>query len=201
MARIPTVAARRAGWGVRLAYYFTRRTLARLTGRSPERVIEPLAVFAHVPPLLQAYGRLEQATARLHRLPTRLSDLAELKAATVTRCEFCIDLGSQVARRRSGVSDAHLLALPHHRTSLLFTDLEKLVMDYAAGMSRTPVDVPDGLFAKLRQHLDDAQMVELTFLIALENLRGRFNLAVGIGSAGFSDGMVCALPDSDGAAA
>ena len=61
-------------------------------------------------------------------------------------------------------------------------------------MSRTPVNVPDELFGRLRRHLDDGQLVELTHHIALENMRGRFNLALGIGPAGFSDGMVCAVP-------
>ncbi len=61
-------------------------------------------------------------------------------------------------------------------------------------MSRTPVDVTDALFARLRAHFDDAQLVELTYVIALENLRGRFNLALGVGPAGFSDSMVCAAP-------
>ena len=62
-------------------------------------------------------------------------------------------------------------------------------------MSRTPVDVPDGLVAKLLEHLDEGQLVELTHVIALENMRGRFNLALGIGAAGFSEGMVCAVPE------
>ena len=61
-------------------------------------------------------------------------------------------------------------------------------------MSRTPVAVSDALFARLREQFDDAQLVELTHVIALENMRGRFNLALGIGAAGFSDGMVCAVP-------
>lgn len=69
------------------------------------------------------------------------------------------------------------------------------MLDYAVAMTRTPVEVPDDLFNKLRLHLDEDQLVELTHHIALENLRGRFNLALGIGAAGFSDGMVCALPD------
>jgi len=84
--------------------------------------------------------------------------------------------------------------LPHYRESELFTRVEKLVLDYAVGMSRTPVVVPDALFAELRKHFDDAQLVELTHLIALENLRGRFNLALGVGAAGFSEGLVCAVP-------
>lgn len=68
------------------------------------------------------------------------------------------------------------------------------MLDYAVGMSRTPVEVSDALFAKLRMHFDETQLVELTHLIALENMRGRFNLALGIGAAGFSEGMVCAVP-------
>src|SRR2546422_885656 len=87
------------------------------------------------------------------------------------------------------------LALPSYQRSPLFSDVDKLVLDYAVGISRTPVDVPDELFARLRERFDDAQLVQLTHLIALENMRGRFNLALGIGSAGFSEGMVCAVPE------
>jgi hypothetical protein len=50
------------------------------------------------------------------------------------------------------------------------------------------------LFAQLRKHFDEAQIVELTRVIALENMRGRFNLSLGVGAAGFSEGMVCAVP-------
>lgn len=49
-------------------------------------------------------------------------------------------------------------------------------------------------FERLREHFDEAKITELTHVIALENLRGRFNLALGIGAAGFSAGMVCAVP-------
>jgi AhpD family alkylhydroperoxidase len=193
MTRIAGVSARNAGLLVKLAIRFTRRRLAQLTGREPKRMIEPLELYAHVPGLLLGYAMLEWATAKLNRVDERLRLLAELKAATLTHCEFCIDLGSQIARQ-SGLSDEHLLALPRYRESELFSDLEKLVLDYAVGMSRTPVEVSDVLFAALREHFDDAQLVDLTHVIALENLRGRFNLALGVGAAGFSEGMVCAVP-------
>ena len=193
MKRIAGVSAEQAGPLLKLAYFFTRRSARQLTGRAPERMLDPLEVYALRPGLLVGIAGLETATARLHRLDERLKNLAELKAATLTGCEYCIDIGSQIARR-SGLSDEQLLALPSYRTSPLFTDLEKLVLDYAVAMSRTPVDVPDALFAALHQRLDDAQIVELTHVIALENMRGRFNLALGIGAAGFSEGMVCAVP-------
>ncbi len=178
---------------VKIAYYFTRRSIGKLTGRQTERMIEPLEIYAHVPVLFKGYAKLEQATAKLHRLDKRLHALAELKAATLTHCEFCIDMGSAISRRW-GLTDEELLDLPGYQTSPLFSELDKLVLDYAVGMTRTPADVSDALFDKLRQHLDDGQIVELTHHVALENMRGRFNLALGIGSAGFSDGMVCAVP-------
>jgi AhpD family alkylhydroperoxidase len=193
MARIAGVPTRQAGIYVKLAYYFTRRGLRRLTERELDGMIEPLEMYAHVPGLLRGYAGLEQATAKLRHLDRRHRALAELKAATVVQCEYCIDMGSQVSRQW-GLSDEELLDLPSYRTSELFSELDKLVLDYAVGMSRTPVEVTDELFASLRRHFDEAQLVELTHVVALENLRGRFNLAFGIGASGFSEGMVCAVP-------
>lgn len=195
MARI----APRTGLVVKLVNIFGRRAMAKLTGRAPERGLEGVGLFAHLPKLMIAYFRLEGATAKLGRIDQRLGDLAQLKAATLTHCEYCIDMGSQIGRHRSGLTDEQLLALPQYRESRLFTDLEKLVLDYAVAVTRTPVDVSDELFARLREHFDDAQLVELTHLIALENYRGRFNFALGVGAAGFSEGMVCALPALPGA--
>jgi alkylhydroperoxidase family enzyme len=93
MARIAGVSARDGGLRVKLAYFFTRRSLAQLTCSEPERMLEPLEMYANLPGLLAGYGKLERATAKLHRVDKRLSDLAELKAATLTSCEYCIDNG------------------------------------------------------------------------------------------------------------
>lgn len=179
---------------LRLVGRIARRKTKQITGRETERMIEPMNAYALLPRLLFAYGALEDATSKLHSVPERVKTLAELKAATLTNCEYCIDIGSQIARR-AGLSDEELLALPRYRESELFNDLEKLALDYAVAMSRTPVDVPDELFGRLRDHFDETQIVELTHAIAIENMRGRFNLALGIGSAGFSEGMVCAVPE------
>ena len=76
----------------------------------------------------------------------------------------------------------------------LFTEREKTALDYAGAVMRTPVEVTDELYARMTAHFSDAQMVELTALLTVVNLN-RFNAAFGIGSAGFSDGMVCVAPD------
>ena len=70
-----------------------------------------------------------------------------------------------------------------------FSDDQRLVLDYAEAMTTTPVEVTDELFDRLRSCFDEAAIVELTAAIALENYRGRFNHAMGLGSEGF-----CELP-------
>jgi AhpD family alkylhydroperoxidase len=195
MNRIADISPAKPGPLTRLLARFARRKVKQLTGRETDQMIAPFNAYALLPRLLLGYGMLEDATAKLHRVPERLKLLAELKAATLTNCEYCIDIGSQIARR-AGLSDEELLALPSYRSSDLFTALEKLVIDYAVGMSRTPVLVTDELFEALRGHFDAPQLVELTNVIAVENMRGRFNLALGIGSAGFTEGMVCAVPEA-----
>jgi 4-carboxymuconolactone decarboxylase len=193
MARLPGVTDRDAGWSTRIAFFFMRRHFARLTGHETATMLDPVRVLAHIPKLLSGYGKLEQAVAKVHLLDLRHRALAELKSATTVRCAYCIDLGSRISRDW-GLTDEEMLALPNYRTASCFSDVDKLVLDYAAAMSRTPVEVSDALFDALRQHFDVPQLVELTHVIALENLRARFNLALDMGSAGFSKGMVCALP-------
>jgi AhpD family alkylhydroperoxidase len=199
--RVAGTSERRTGRWTRLLLWIGRRETKKLTGReTTTAMIEPAQAFAHTPGLLVGYGLFEGAVARAHRVPERLKVLAELKAAALTHCEWCIDISSPIAYR-AGVSEAQLLALPRYRESDEFSPLEKLVIDYAVGISSTPVSVSDELFAALREHFDDAQLVELTNVIAVENMRGRFNLALGIGATGFSDGLVCIVPETVPAAA
>ena len=83
-----------------------------------------------------------------------------------------------------------------YRNASCFSEVDKLILEYATAISRTPVEVSDELFDALRAHFDTAQLVGLTHVVTLGNLRARFNVALGIGSSGFSAGMVCALPET-----
>lgn len=81
-----------------------------------------------------------------------------------------------------------------YRNSALFSETERLVLEYADAMTQTPVEVTMTLFTKLRQKFSDAQLVELTATLAWENYRARFNHAVGVEAEGFTKGSYCALP-------
>ena len=85
-------------------------------------------------------------------------------------------------------------ALGDYRKSPLFSETEKLVLEYADAITQTPVEVSDTLFRKLRGKFTDAQLVELTATLAWENYRARFDHAFGIEAEGFTKGSYCAIP-------
>ncbi len=84
--------------------------------------------------------------------------------------------------------------MPNYRSNALFSETERLVLEYVDAMTQTPVEVADALFTKLRQKFSDAQLVELTATLAWENYRARFDHAFGVEAEGFAKGSYCALP-------
>lgn len=195
MARIQGVPQDQAGLIVKLVYRFMSKGMTKMTGREPARGsgIEPIEIWAYQPKMMNGMGKFQQAVRKGNAVDERLKYLVELKGAQMIGCEYCIDLGSQICRN-SGLSDEELLALPRYHQSDLFTEREKLALDYTVAVMRTPVEVTDELFARMKEHFTNEQLVEITALLTVVNL-DRFNAAFGIGSAGFSEGMVCVLPD------
>lgn len=94
-----------------------------------------------------------------------------------------------------GVTEEQIRDLSGYRESPAFSDEERMVMDLAVEMVRTPVEVPSELTEKLNRRFSEAQLVELAAAIAWENYRARFNRVFGVRPAGFSEGEVCALPE------
>jgi AhpD family alkylhydroperoxidase len=162
-------------------------------------VTESVGVYAQHLRLMNWFAVFNRAVEKQDRVPARLRDLAALKAATVVECEFCMDIGSEYARR-SGLTDAQLLALNDAESSGLFDAEELLIIDFARGMSVTPAAVSDEAVAALRDRYGDRGVLELTHLVAWENARARTNSALGIGAGGFSEGRACAVGASAGAA-
>src|SRR5919201_3619390 len=87
----------------------------------------------------------------------------------------------------AGASAAKIAAVESFRESQLFTPAERVALAFAEGMTGTPADVPDDVFAEARQHFSDAQLVELAATIAMENYRARFNRAFLVESQCFYD--------------
>jgi alkylhydroperoxidase family enzyme len=97
--------------------------------------------------------------------------------------------------RKAGISEEQLRDIADYGKSEAFSPLERLVIEYAERMTRTPLDVPDELFFALREHLNEAQLVELTATVAWENFFSRFNRAFKIEAQGFTEGAYCVLAE------
>jgi alkylhydroperoxidase family enzyme len=83
---------------------------------------------------------------------------------------------------RLGITDEKLEALTDYATSPLYTEHERLVLEYADAMTITGLDVTDELFARLKEFYDDDALVELTIIIAWENSSSKFNRALRVPS-------------------
>ena len=86
---------------------------------------------------------------------------------------------------RAGASEAKIAGVPTALTSALFDEREKTAFEYAEAMTFSDRRVGEDLFARVRAHFSEAQIVELTAAVALENFRSKFNVALGIEAQGF----------------
>jgi alkylhydroperoxidase family enzyme len=86
---------------------------------------------------------------------------------------------------QAGASEDKVRAVESAEKSPLYAESERAAVAYAEAMTITGQRVSDALFARVRAHFDEAQVVELTAAVALENFRSKFNVALGIEAQGF----------------
>jgi AhpD family alkylhydroperoxidase len=179
--RIPR--ARITGLYGRLVSAYARRTFGE--------VPDGMYVYFHHKPLLKAVVSFEGKVSKWRELDPTLKSYAQLASAGVIGCSWCLDFGYFLAHDE-GLDLAKVREVPRWRESEVFTPLEREVLAYAEAMSTTPLTVTDEMTASLVEQLGVPAVVELTQMVALENMRSRFNSAAGLQSQGYSD--VCELP-------
>jgi AhpD family alkylhydroperoxidase len=181
MARIPLDPPRTVLY--RLTEWYSRRRFGA--------VADPAAAMGHNMRVLVTDARHEMSLQKWHALDPTLKALAEMAAAVSIGCSWCVDFGYWISTGQ-GVDPVKLANVPGWRDSDVYTALERQVLAYAEAATATPPVVTDEMVAGLREHLDDAALVELTMMIAVENQRSRFNSALGLTSQGFRDR--CEIP-------
>ena len=86
-----------------------------------------------------------------------------------------------------GISDEKIAAVDDYTENPLFTPAERAALRYAEEMTLATVDVPDLVFEELKRHFNTEEIVDLTAIVAMENMRARFNRALQVESDGFCD--------------
>ncbi len=153
------------------------------------QVLVPGLVWGRVPRLFAAVALLYGAIdSRRSALSPVLRSLVTVRVSQINHCAFCVDINSHSLAHRSGSLDK-VMQLAQWRQSGVFDDVERAVLDYTEAMTFSDRKVRDEQVAALRRHFDDEGIVELTGLIAFQNLSSKFNSALDIEPQGF-----CALP-------
>ena len=165
---------------------------ARIARRRYGVMLDPGAAIAHNMTVGRSYALFELGVERWRALDRGLKDLAVMAAATSIGCAWCVDFGYWEATAKHEVPAEKIRAVPGWRDSDVFNGLERLVLEYAEAMTDTPPSVTDEMVERLRAQLSDAQLVELTAIVAVENLRSRINSALGLTAQGFKDR--CEMP-------
>ncbi|HLS40512.1 MAG TPA: carboxymuconolactone decarboxylase family protein [Ornithinicoccus sp.] len=167
----------------RLARWYSRRVYGD--------VLDNGLVLWHHKRALLATLLFEKQVERFDALPPGLRALAELRAASVIGCSWCVDFGSWLAHRE-GLDLGRLREVATWQESTAFDPTERLVLEFTDAVTATPPTVTDELVDRLVDTLGVKATVELAKMVAVENERSRFNHALGLTSQGFSDR--CGLP-------
>jgi AhpD family alkylhydroperoxidase len=153
------------------------------------KVLDAALLWARSPKLFMGvallYGVIDRESSPIERA---LRSLLTVRVSQINHCRFCIDINSAMLLKR-GISEDKLWALEGWRESNLFDERERAALEYAEMITFSDREVDDALMTRLRARFDEDAIVELTALVAFQNMSSKFNAALDVPPQGF-----CRLP-------
>jgi alkylhydroperoxidase family enzyme len=158
---------------MKLAYYFTRRQFGK--------VLTPLKVHsARLPASFGFfYGKVGKLDKKLSLSPETVLLIRE-QVARINVCLFCMDIGRSFTIQAS-MNQAKFDSLQQYRTSDLFTEAERAMLDYVTELT-TDKEVKPETFARLAAHYSERQICEIVWVVASEHLYNLTNIGLNIHS-------------------
>ncbi|WP_273859308.1 carboxymuconolactone decarboxylase family protein [Photobacterium sp. GSS17] len=165
------------------------RPLLWLQQRHFGKVLNPALLWGRRPPLFWLvagfFGYLDRRSSPLSPV---IRSLVCVRVSQLNDCAFCVDAnGMRLAERCQSVEK--IKALAHWQQSEHFDECEHAVLTYVEAVTVTGQRVTDSMLVSLKQWFDEDALVELTALIAFQNLSAKFNTALDVPEQGF-----CSLP-------
>lgn len=164
-------------WYIKIFFWNQKRRYgqvlepAKLWGRSP-KVFATLALL---------YGALDRKSSPIE---PSLRSLISVRVSQINWCKFCVDINSMMVLKR-GNSEEKLMALNKFESSRLFTDREKSALNYAERMTLSDDPVRREDRERLSTFFSQNEVIELTALIAFQNMSSKFNSALDVPAQGF----------------
>jgi AhpD family alkylhydroperoxidase len=148
-------------------------------------VLKPALLWARIPRLFTTVALLFGALdSRKSSITPSLRSMITVRVSQINWCEFCVDVNSYMYAKRAG-EESKLEALSEWRESPLFDEHEKVVLEYVDAITFSDRQVTDAEMEELRKYYDEDGIVELTGLIAFQNMSSKFNSALDVPSQGF----------------
>lgn len=164
-------------WYIRIFFYFQRKKYGK--------ILTPNLYWGRIPKLFFAMAFFYNAINRKNsELPLALRSLIMVRISQINDCPFCINLNSSIFQDRS-TNLEQLQALSEWRTSKLFNEKERVTLEYAEAVTDPHIGVKEELRTKLSEHFNKTTIIELTALIAYQNLSSKFNHGLNIPPQGF----------------
>ncbi|MGB5079882.1 MAG: carboxymuconolactone decarboxylase family protein [Burkholderiales bacterium] len=164
-------------WYVRALFAAQRRRYGK--------ELEPARLWGRTPGPFLAMAAMHRALNRgSSPLDPALRSLVQVRVSQINGCAHCVDINSAVALER-GLSEEKLKSLPLVSDPTVFDERERAALEYAEAMTDSSRRTDPALIARLRQHFSDDGIIELTALIAFQNMSSKFNAALGIEAQGF----------------
>ncbi|MEH6626203.1 MAG: carboxymuconolactone decarboxylase family protein [Motiliproteus sp.] len=152
-------------------------------------VLKPGLLWARVPKLFAAvaalYGVLDRKGSPIDPV---IRSLVTVRVSQINHCAFCVDINAATLIKRAG-SEEKAELLHDWRESSFFDAQERAVLEYTEAITYSDREVNHQMVMDLKQYYDDDELVELTGLIAFQNLSSKFNSALDVPAQGF-----CSIP-------
>jgi alkylhydroperoxidase family enzyme len=148
----------------------------RIKAERGGRMLNLYHMLLHSPPVADGWRALLTAIRQQCRLPGRYREIAILQVAVLNRADYEFQAHVPFALKE-GLTQAQLDAMKKSEAPQGLTEADRAVIDYTDAMTRA-VEVPNAVFAAVRRHLDEREMVELTATVGAYNLVSRFLVAL-----------------------
>jgi AhpD family alkylhydroperoxidase len=185
MMRIFPKPANTCPWYLRPFFWSQRRKYGA--------VLDSALLWARAPKVFLGvallYGMIDRKSSPLHPV---LRSLVTVRVSQLNGCRFCVDINSATLLKR-GVPMSKVEALDAWERSGLFSERERVALEYAEAVTLRSGAIDEDLMERLKKCYDDDAIIELTALIAFQNLSSKFNSALGVPLQGF-----CRIPPHDG---
>ena len=110
-------------------------------------------------------------------LGNTLIDLVNIRASQLNGCAFCLDMHCKEAKIH-GENELRIYHIPVWRESTLFSETERAALEWTEAVTKlSEHGVSDEVYDRVRAHLSETQISELTFAIGVINMWNRLNVS------------------------